>query len=107
MREMMSKLVGVSFDGRQENVKAIQPGFHLFWVHEKDNQYDPNAIHVFADPALTKDLGHLRKELAAEAVQWIAEGKTMTIVAEQVTGGKNQQSYGLNIRICVGENSGE
>lgn len=101
MREMMSKLRGVSFEGRQDNVKKVQPGFNLFWVHEKDNQYDVNAIKVFADPEMKVELGHLRKELAAEAVQWIADGKTMTIVAEKVTGGGENQSYGLNIRICV------
>ena len=103
MTELMSKLVGVSFDGRQENVKIVQPGFNLFWVHEKDNQYDANAIKVFVDPEMTKELGHLRKELAAEAVGWIADGKTMTIVAEQVTGGGQNKSYGLNIRIIVGD----
>jgi single-stranded-DNA-specific exonuclease len=103
MKEMMSKLVGVSFDGRQDNVKKIQPGFNLFWVHEKDNQYDPNAIKVFADPEMVHELGHLKKELAEQVVEWLADGKTMMIVAEQVTGGKDNQTFGLNIRIVVQE----
>ncbi len=100
-KEMMSKIVGVTFEGRQENVKKVQPGFNLFWVHEKDNEYDPNAIKVFADPEMTLELGHLKRELAEQVVEWLADGKTMQIVAEQVTGGKENQSYGLNVRIIV------
>ena len=95
-----TKLVGVSFDGRQENIKTLEDGFMLFWEHEEDNKYDPNAIHVYADPAKTISVGHLSREIAEKFVKWIDEGQNLSIVCSQVTGGKTaHQSYGVNIEI--------
>lgn len=101
MQVIHSKLTGVSFEGRQQNLRLVQQGFRLFWVHEKDNQYDSNAVKVFADPAMRVELGHLNRDLAKDFVQAVAEGKMMEIYCAQLTGGKFGRSYGMNIKVLV------
>lgn len=94
-----SKIVGVSFGDRQENVRSIVPGFVLFWRHEVENPYDENAVAVFVDPSMRMQVGHLKRELAKEFMGWVVENRNPRIIAEQVTGGKEKQSYGVNVRI--------
>jgi len=95
-----TKLVGVSFEGRQDNIKQVTDGLRLFWEHEPNNIYDANAIHVYADPNKEISLGHLSKEIAAKFVQWIAAGEDLSILCTQVTGGKTaHQSFGVNVEI--------
>jgi len=95
-----TKLVGVSFDGRQDNIKHVTNGSRLFWAHESNNIYDSNAIHIYADPYKNISLGHLSKEIAAKFVQWIAAGEDISILCTQVTGGKTaHQSFGVNVEI--------
>ena len=77
----------------------VKPGFRLFWIHEKDNQYDPNAIRVYADPAMRVDLGHLSREMASKVVVELQEGKKMELYCMQITGGKAGKSNGMNIKI--------
>jgi single-stranded-DNA-specific exonuclease len=101
MQVIHSKLVGVSFDGRQDNLRLVQPGFRLFWFHEKDNQYDANAVKVFADPTMRVELGHLKRELAAKVVERIAAGEKLEIFAAQLTGGKKGMSRGVNVKVSL------
>lgn len=100
MRVIKSSLVGVTFNNRQERVKLLQKEQQLFFIHEKDNIYDANSILLFlrADD-LSSDVGHLRRELAADFVKGMAEGKSYDIFVEGVTGGGDKKSYGVNIRI--------
>ena len=109
MREYKTKLVGVSFNNRQKNIKDLKPGFRLFFIHEKDNIYDANSILVYADPEMKIELGHLRRELAAEFVKRIAEGVRHEIFVDQVTGGEDKKSFGVNVRVMIrdiGDRSG-
>lgn len=101
MREVVTKVVGVSFGKRQEYVKELEPGQRLFWKHESDNEYDANAIAVYSDEEMQKQIGHLKREMAATVVGWISEGKRITIFVEKVTGGIGKMSYGVNIRLVV------
>ena len=107
MTRIHSKLSGVTFNGRQDNLQLVEPGFNLFWVHEKDNEYDENAILVFADPKKTIELGYLRKELAKEFVERTKQGIDQQIIAQQVTGGDSNKSYGLNIVIKIDDGNEE
>lgn len=104
-KEMHSKLVGVSIrqDGedRQLNVRSVNDGQKLFWKHESNNPFDSNAIKVYSDENMTKPLGYIAKELAADLIrQGRNFGYKYDIYADKVTGGAGR-TFGLNIRIVV------
>lgn len=98
-----TKIVGISFGDRQKHVPKVQPGFRLFWIHEEDNEYDPNAILIFADPQHKRELGHLKKEIAEKFVKRKEQGIHQDIIAEQVTGQSKEKTYGLNVKVVVYE----
>jgi hypothetical protein len=102
---MGSKLVGVSMreegEDRQLNVRALRDDQKLFWKHEKENLFDPNAIKVYADEQMTHALGYVQKELARDLVQQMRElGIKYEIYCSKVTGGSGR-TYGCNIKIVV------
>ena len=102
MRTIRTKLVGVSFGNRQQNIRLCQPGFQLFWKHETDNKYDENSIIVYADPTMQVELGHLNRRLASEFVLRVKEGTKQEIICEQITGGKGDKpTFGMNVRVVI------
>ena len=108
MTVIKTKLVGVSFDAksgesRQDNLQKVQSGFKLFWEHEQDNKYDPNAIIVYADPAKTIELGHISAELAKKLQEFKRAGHVIDIFALELTGGQGKKSFGLNVEVRVSE----
>ena len=102
-----SKVVGVTFDGRQKNVPLMHPGFKVFWEHEPNNPYDSNAIHLYGDSEKTIDLGHLSASVAKKFVVRMQRDVKQEIFVEQVTGGEDKKSYGLNIKIVIYEDDEE
>lgn len=96
-----TKLVGVTFDDRQEHVKLLQEGYQLFWKHEQENPVDPNALAVFADPSLKKQVGYIKKELSGKIVPMLKEGKKMSLRVTEMTGGEGPQSHGVNIQVTL------
>lgn len=100
MRVIKTSLVGVTFNNRQERVRLLQKEQQLFFIHEGDNPYDSNSILVFSSgDDQSSDVGHLRRELAADVVRGMAEGKSYDLFVENVTGGVDRKSYGVNLRI--------
>lgn len=105
MPEIHTKLRGVSFGQRQENIKLLQDGFRLFPVHEKENPYDSNAILCYADSMHTKEIGHISAELAKDLVKVLQDGRTLEVFVQQVTGGKKKQSFGVNVLVRYGDDA--
>lgn len=97
--EIHTKLRGVSFLDRQENIRSLKEGSLLFWKHTPDNPYDKNAVLVFSDSEMTKEVGHLSKDIAAEFVPRIGI-KQQQIEVSKVTGG-GTFSQGVNVVIKV------
>lgn len=101
MEEMRTKIVGVTHDDRQANVAALQAGQKLWWMHEYDNPFDPNAIKIFADQMMKKPLGYLSRELAKDIVtQKTKFGYEYEMCVAQVTGGFGKTN-GVNIIIRI------
>jgi single-stranded-DNA-specific exonuclease len=98
MPEMKSKLVGVTFEGRQDNVAELTEGQELLAIFEDNNPFDPNAILLFADAQKTKPVGYLKKELAADLRQQHTKGWAYKFFVEQITG-QTKQVKGCNIKI--------
>ncbi|MCL2882695.1 MAG: single-stranded-DNA-specific exonuclease RecJ, partial [Coriobacteriia bacterium] len=95
-----TKLAGVSFEGRQEVIAQLQPADPLVLRREPDNTYDPHAIAVVATRlgAAGAQIGFLNRALSAELAPVLDEGSaSYTVELEQVTGGEEGRSRGVNV----------
>lgn len=90
-----TKVVGVTFDNRQELICRLECGQSLDLVREKDNQYDEFAIKVCAGK---QHLGYLRKDLAKNLAPLLDNNIAYQAIVSQITGGGGK-NYGLNILI--------
>ena len=100
-KKIITKLVGVTFGVRQTNIRKVQDGQRLTWMHEVENQYDSNAILVFLDREKQFELGHLNRMIAAEVVASLKEGKQVSVSALQKTGGVDNKNYGVNVVVEI------
>ncbi len=89
-----SKLVGVTFDNRQEVIPTLDIGEELVILREPENPYDTNAIRILTQDG--RDVGHIRREIAAHIAPLIDAGTKYRCIVTAVTGG-GDHSYGVNI----------
>ena len=93
--QFFSKVVGVSFEGRQDIVAGMRPGAALELRREPDNAFDPNAIGVWYH---NLKLGFLRKKIARRVAPIIDEGARYAAEVTDVTGG-GTRNVGINILV--------
>ncbi len=93
--EFFSKVVGVTFEGRQDVIGGLAPGVPLELRREPDNAYDPNAIAVFYGEL---QIGYLRKQIARRLAENIDGGQRYRAEIASVTGGGTRSS-GVNVHI--------
>jgi single-stranded-DNA-specific exonuclease len=79
-----SKIVGVSFEGRQDTIAGLHEGALLDLVREPNHEKDPNAIAVFYGHL---SLGYLRAEIAKHLAPLIDLGARYRARIENLTGG--------------------
>ncbi|HLI96874.1 MAG TPA: HIRAN domain-containing protein, partial [Candidatus Baltobacteraceae bacterium] len=91
-----TKVMGVSFEGRQDQVAGLVPGLELELKRQPDNPVDANAIAVHFGAL---HIGFLRKQIAKHLAPLIDGGIRYTARVEHVTGGKEGKNYGVNIRV--------
>lgn len=91
-----SKIVGVTFDGRQRFIPGLSTGEELQLRRERWNQYDSNAIAVYDGRG--NQLGYISKELASNMAPMMDGGAQYRITVTSVTGG-NGYSYGVNVSV--------
>jgi hypothetical protein len=68
-RVVRTKVVGVSYEGRQEVVARLQLGDRVWLEREADNPFDANAIKVCRSNG--EQFGYLNRYLAANIALWI------------------------------------
>jgi single-stranded-DNA-specific exonuclease len=90
-----TKVVGVSFEGRQDVVAGLAPGASLELRRQPDNPYDPNAIGVWYGAL---QLGFLKREIAARVAPNVDAGERYTAHVTAVTGG-GARSWGINVYV--------
>lgn len=94
-----SKLVGVTFEGRQDIIAALSGGEPLCFRREPDNEYDENAVAV---DAVTENgqlpLGYIAKDKNSELAKVLDDKKHAKIKLSEVTGGEDK-AYGVNVEI--------
>ncbi len=94
--DFFTKIVGVSFERRQEKLVGLEVGESLELVREPDNAHDPNAIAVRYGPI---QLGYLRKEIAKRLSPNIDGGERYAAVVGSITGGGADKHVGVNIHV--------
>ena len=102
-----TKIVGVSFEGRQELIKTLKEDDILELRREPGNQYDKNAIAVLKEVGewyathvkQYKQLGYISRELAVDLAEAIDRGMEYGCKISSVTGGQDGRNFGINIEI--------
>lgn len=92
-----SKIVGVTFNGRQQYISQLKAGEELTLKREPGNQYDRNAIALYDSRG--NQLGYISRALASDMAPMIDNGSRYRICVSDVTGGDGY-CYGANISIC-------
>ena len=95
--EFYTKVVGVTFNNRQQYVKQCYNGQQLDLVRDKFNPYDKNAIAIYAGD---NQVGFLSEELAQKLAPKMDSGIIYECFVECVTGDTHNIN-GLNIKICT------
>jgi single-stranded-DNA-specific exonuclease len=88
-----TKIVGVTFEGRQDLLGGMEPGQALELVRQPDNAFDANAIAVHFGRL---QLGFLKKAIAARIAPNIDAGERYRAEVKHITGG-GTRSVGVNI----------
>ncbi len=91
-----TKVVGVTFEGRQALLPSVRPGERLRLVRDPHNPRDPHAIRVCT--ADGRQLGFLRATLAARLAPSMDAGARYSAAATAVTGG-GDRAWGLNLYV--------
>ena len=104
-----TKLVGVTFEGRQELIEKLQPGEKLELIRDINNDFDSNAVAVIASRLRGirgGQVGFLNRDLARElapAIDGSADAQSVqyTAVVADITGDVDaSQSRGVNVFIA-------
>lgn len=85
MPRFNTKVVGVTFENRQDVLKGLEAGVELELVREPGNEYDANAIAVQLRDG--SRLGHLNRHLAAQLAPVMDSGVEYDACVSAVTGG--------------------
>lgn len=99
--EFFTKVVGVTFSGRQETIVKIQDGDTVEIVREPENEHDFYAIGVFWQD---KQIGYLNSRLARVIAPIIDMGIKYEAYITQITG-REKESLGVNLCIQKKEHS--
>jgi single-stranded-DNA-specific exonuclease len=90
-----TKVVGVSFEGRQDVVASLRTRETVELRRHPDNEFDANAIGVWFG---TLQLGFLKAAIAARVAPNIDAGERYAAEVTAVTGG-GARSFGINIYV--------
>ncbi len=93
-----TKLVGVTFEGRQDQVARLDSGAPLRLERQPDNPHDANAIALF-DPHGAQ-IGFLNRRLAAVLAPVIDSGVQYDVEVRDVTG-KDGEGRSLGVNVLV------
>ncbi len=100
----VTKVVGVSFDGRQASVSSLVVGQELLVRREHDNPADADAISLSTTTGV--QIGFLRRQIAARIAPVMDGGTRYLAWVSQVTGGDKGRSFGANIEVARADEMG-
>ncbi|BDE07554.1 hypothetical protein WPS_28300 [Vulcanimicrobium alpinum] len=91
-----TKVVGVTFEGRQDTIAGLRPGDALALQRDPENAHDPSAVAVRYG---TLHIGYVKREIAARIAPNIDGGEQYTAEVTALTGGTGTRSFGINIYV--------
>ncbi len=91
-----TKVVGVTFDGRQEVVAQLAPGEEVLLRRQPNNPHDPHAVQVVRRDGSV--VGYLSSALAGRLAPHLDRGARYRATVTAVTGG-GQRHLGVNLRV--------
>lgn len=100
------RATGVTFEGRQENLKKLakQSEFTLKFFEDIHNEYDENAVKILATTASEEDIecGFVPKG-TNKMIKDEIKNKTIKIIDGKITGGTQygKPTYGMYIKVFV------
>jgi len=98
--EYTTRVVGVTFEGRQRVVAQLAYGESLRLRREPHNVHDQNAIRV--ERVNGEQVGYISHELAAQIAAIVdGIGGEVRAIVTQVTGGDIGYNYGAAISFCL------
>lgn len=89
-----TKIVGVTFEGRQAVVSSLYEGEALQLEREPNNAFDKKAVAVYSR---TRQVGYLSRDIAEYIAVRMDGGVTYACTVENLTGGENGKALGVNI----------
>jgi single-stranded-DNA-specific exonuclease len=92
-----TKIVGVTFEGRQRIVARLRVGEEVKLVRDPYNSYDSNAIKVVNMAG--QQVGFLSREIVSDLARKMDRGHRYKCTISSVTGGNLGQNYGANVLI--------
>ncbi|MDR7400790.1 MAG: single-stranded-DNA-specific exonuclease RecJ [Armatimonadota bacterium] len=99
-----TKVVGVTFEGRQQVVAGLRPGDALRLRREPRNPHDPHAVQVLTASGVP--VGYLSARLAGRIAPSLDAGVRYAVTVAQVTGG-GDRPHGLNISVHRQDDAGD
>lgn len=93
-----TKVVGVTFEGRQQVIRTLNSGQKLCVCREKDNSYDKSAIAITTLEG--EQLGYLKAPLAEKLAPRMDDDVCYEAEVQTVTG-EDKELLGVNIAVFV------
>ena len=104
--DFCTKLKGVTYGERQAALARFKErGDFIALVPEEGNKHDESAVAVYwpellaPDKAVAVHMGYVPKEHAPKIRELLKLDPDLQIECLDVTGGQNEDNYGMNVRI--------
>ena len=93
-----SKIVGTTFENRQDILAHLEGSESLRVRREPENQYDPRAVAVDVDiKGKWYPVGYIAKDKNKDIAEALDAGREVEIKLSEVTGGDKGKNLGMNI----------
>lgn len=93
-----SKIVGTTFENRQDILAHLEGNEILRVRREPENQYDPRAVAVDVDiKGKWYPVGYIAKDKNKDIAEALDAGREVEIKLSEVTGGDKGKNLGMNI----------
>lgn len=99
--EYFSKLVGTTFDNRQETISTLRVGDMARFRREPENPHDPKAVAVDASTSEGwKPIGYIARDKNEDIAEALDMGNVADVSISDITGG-GDKNYGVNIKVTL------
>lgn len=93
-----SKIVGTTFENRQDILAHLEGNESLRVRREPENQYDPRAVAVDVDiKGKWYPVGYIAKDKNKDIAEALDAGREVEIKISEITGGDKGKNLGMNI----------